>query len=102
LALAAGIQLNGRYLVEDGSAAAGWARLHALDTPAVVALKLITSARANDPDAEALTRSPGRLGAESSEYRQRVHAGECDTGPFIVMELIAGRTVRAALQSRPT
>jgi predicted ATPase len=106
LALAAGIRLNGRYRVEARLGGGGMGEVYRAWDASLnrdVAIKIVSAARLAEPDLR--KRFAREAQAASALNHPNIvsvfDAGECDAGPFLVMELITGRTLRAILRDPP-
>jgi tetratricopeptide (TPR) repeat protein len=103
LSLSAGVQVNHRYHVVERLGGGGMGEVYrvrdtALDRDA--ALKIIGAAQAADPDAvRRFAREAQAASALNHPHIVTVFdAGECEAGPFLVMDLVAGRTLRSAIR----
>ena len=106
MALSSGISLNGRYRVEARLGGGGMGEVYrAWDSSLSrdVAIKIVSAARLADPDLR--KRFAREAQAASALNHPNIvsvfDAGECDAGPFLVMELITGRTLRVILREPP-
>ncbi len=106
MSLAAGIRLNGRYRVEARLGGGGMGEVYRAWDSSLgrdVAVKIVSAARLSDPDLR--KRFAREAQAASALNHPNIvsvfDAGESDAGPFLVMELITGRTLRAILREPP-
>ena len=105
MALAAGTRL-GPYEIRSALGAGGMGevyRAHDTKLGRDVAVKIILPDAARDP--AALRRFTREAQAASALNHPNIVSvfdfGECEAGPFIVMEMIEGRTLRSLLRSAP-